>query len=180
MKCRICGTELTSGTKVCPICDTPVPPRAAPVQKKENKYGRVIRRFDYKGEGTALLVISVLLAGLFLLLNLGGLSVAAAILCVAEGLIAKYVHNSRFLSVNEYGIVGVGQGSSALGFMDYKNEHFEIMYVDIVSIKKETMGTKLCIDTENNKVNIQLPYMPNRETKEAIEAIEHASGMKAH
>lgn len=138
----------------------------------------MIRRFNYKGEGTAMLIVSILLAAFFFVLDLGGLSIAAAILCVGEGVMVKYVHNSRFLSVNEYGIVGVGQGGSAMGFLDYKNEHYEVLYSDIVSIKKETMGTKLCIDTENNKVNIQLPYMPNRETKEAIEAIERASGVK--
>lgn len=175
MKCKICGAELATDAKMCPLCDTPV---TAPIQEKENKYGRVIKRFDYKGEGTAQLVMYILLAAFFLVLGLGGLSIALAILTVSEGLMSKYLYNSRFLSVNEYGIVGIGQGASALGFFDYKNEHFGILYDDIVSIKKETLGTKLCINTVHNKVNIQLPYLPNSETKEAIEAIERVSGHK--
>lgn len=179
MKCRICGTELTSDAKICPMCDTPVTAKVTPVRKQESKFGRIIRRFDYKAEGTAQLIMYFLLAGFFLVLDLGALSVAIAILTVAEGAMSKHLYNSRFLSVNEYGVAGIGQGASAMGFFDYKNEHFEFMYADIVSIKKETLGTKLCIDTIHNKVSIQLPYLPNRETKEAIEAIERASGLKA-
>lgn len=198
MKCKICGTELADGAKVCSVCDTRVSTPAASDRRRESKFGRVIKRFDFKSESKSVLisqiiscVISLFLAtrcfsaagnarGYFMsdvregLSLLGALLLVFAVLDIVYALLHKHLYDGRFLSVNEFGLVGIGAGQSVLGFLDLKNEHYEAMYDDIVSIQKAQFGTTLCINTENNKINITLPA---KRQKEAIQEIERASGI---
>lgn len=198
MKCKVCGTELEHGCKVCPNCDTPITVPYSGTQRAKNKFGQIIKRYEYKADGNARLLAGLLWACFLGFIShrafsaldninsyfqsslydgvsaVGFICIFLSLFNIAEGFFNKYLYNSRFLSVNEFGIAGVGPSRSLLGFFDYKNENYEIMYSDITSIQRESRGLKLCINTNFSKVYITLP---NKSFKDATNAIEQASGI---